>query len=76
MSKTSEKRAARAAEHAQFIKERRMVQAAMFDAALEATKSLFESSKDKLTPEQLEEAERQIAERENFVEVFKKANGL
>jgi len=53
-----------------------MVQAAMFDAALEATKSLLESSKDKLTPEQLEEAERQIAERENFVESFKKANGL
>jgi len=76
MSKTSEKRAARAAATAEFIKERRMVQAAMFDAALEATKSLFESSKDKLTPEQVEEAEAQIAERKNFVEVFKKANGL
>ena len=62
MSKTQDKRKARIQEAANFVAERRKIQLAMLEQNYEMGVRLFESQKEKLSPEEVTQIEAMMVE--------------
>jgi hypothetical protein len=71
MSKTQNKRQERAHEAATFIAERRKIQLAMLEQNFQIGVQLYESNKDKLSPEEIEQIEAMMAEQKASLERLK-----
>ena len=75
MSKTQDKRKARIQEAANFVAERRKIQLAMLEQNYEMGVRLFESQKEKLSPEEVTQIEAMMVEqRKSLDELHKQAN--
>lgn len=71
MSKTSEKRAARIAQAADFVKQRREMTLDMFERNFEVGMKIYEDNKDKMSPEEVELLEKEIESARAVVEEYK-----
>jgi len=71
MSKTSEKRAARIAEAAEFVKQRREMTLNMFERNFEVGMKIYEDNKDKMSAEEVELLEKEIESARAAVEEYK-----
>lgn len=71
MSKTSEKRAARIAEAAAFVKQRREMTLNMFERNFEVGMKIYEDNKDKMSAEEVELLEKEIESARAAVEEYK-----
>ena len=71
VSKTQEKRAERKREAAEFVKVRRDIQVGIFERNFKAGLAMYESNKDKLTPEQIVDIEAQIEDNRALIEKLK-----
>jgi len=71
MSKTQEKRARRAAERDEFIKERRQVQLAVFESNFKVGMEFFENNKDKMSPEEVSQIEEEIEKNRQLIQEWK-----
>lgn len=71
MSKTSEKRAARIAEAAEFVKQRREMTLEMFERNFEVGMKIYEDNKDKMSAEEVELLEKEIESARAAVEEYK-----
>jgi len=71
MSKTSEKRAARIAEAAEFVKQRREMTLDMFERNFEVGMKIYEDNKDKMSAEEVELLEKEIESARAAVEEYK-----
>jgi cob(I)alamin adenosyltransferase len=71
MSKTSEKRAARIAEAAAFVRQRREMTLEMFERNFEVGIKIYEDNKDKMSPEEIELLEKEIESARAAVEEYK-----
>jgi HPt (histidine-containing phosphotransfer) domain-containing protein len=76
MSKTQDKKAARIAEAAAFVKERRIQNLNMYEQSFKAGVQMLESQKENLSPEDLEVLEKQKAETEELIAKMKEELGL
>ena len=75
MSKAQDKRKARIQEAANFVAERRKIQLAMLEQNYEMGVRLFESQKEKLSPEEVTQIEAMMVEqRKSLDELHKQAN--
>jgi hypothetical protein len=71
MSKTQEKRARRAAERDEFIKERRQVQLAVFESNFNVGIEFYENNKDKMNPEEIAQIEEEIEKNRQLIQEWK-----
>jgi hypothetical protein len=71
MSKTQEKRARRAAERDEFIKERRQVQLAVFESNFNVGIEFYENNKDKMSPEEIAQIEEEIEKNRQLIQEWK-----
>ena len=71
MSKTSEKRAARLAEAADFVKQRRELTLQIFEQNFETGMKIYEENKDKLSAEEVALLEAEIEAAKKAVEEYK-----
>jgi len=71
MSNKQDKKEQRIAEAKEFVAERRFIQLAVFEANFEAGLRIYETSKDKLSPEEIEKIEEQIKENKALIEKLK-----
>lgn len=71
MSKSQEKKDRNIAEAAEFIKERRQVQMAVFESNFEAGVHLFLANKEKMSPEEVEGVEKQMQEAQALIDKLK-----
>jgi len=71
MSKTSEKRAARIAEAAAFVKQRREMTLEMFEQNFQIGLKIYEDNKDKMSSEEIELLEKEIESARAAVEEYK-----
>lgn len=71
MSKTQEKRARRAAERDEFIKERRQVQLAVFEFNFNVGIEFYENNKDKMSPEEIAQIEEEIEKNRQLIQEWK-----
>ena len=76
MSKTQDKKAARIAEAAAFVKVRRTQNLKMFEQSFKAGVQMMESQKEKFSPEELESLEKQKAETEELITKMKAELGF
>ena len=75
MSKTQEKRAQRLAEQQAFIRERRKRQLQILEQNYQIGVKLYEAQKDSITPEEVEQIEKMMAEqREALDKLHEQAN--
>lgn len=75
MSKSQDKRKASIQEAANFVAERRKIQLAMLEQNYEMGVRLFESQKEKLSPEEVTQIEAMMVEqRKSLDELHKQAN--
>jgi hypothetical protein len=71
VSNRKDKIAARAAEQQEFLRERRQVQLAVFESNFKVGLDLFESSKDKMSPEEIAEIEAEIEKNRKLIDDWK-----
>jgi len=71
VSKTSEKRAARLAEAADFVKQRRELTLQIFEQNFETGLKIYEENKDKLSAEDITVLEAEIETARKAVEEYK-----
>lgn len=71
MSKTSEKRAARAAEAADFVKQRREMTLEIFERNFEVGLKIYEDNKDKMSPEEIILLEAEMESAQKAIEEYK-----
>ena len=71
MSKTQEKKAARLAEAAEFVKERRVRNLEIFESNFEVGLKIYEQNKDKLSPEEIAHMESEIERQREILEEYK-----
>ena len=76
MSKTQEKKARNIAEAAEFIKERRQVQMAVFESNFETGVQVYEANKDKMSPEEIAVVETEMASAQELINRLKAEWGL
>jgi len=75
MSKTQEKRAQRLSEQQAFIRERRKRQLQILEQNYQIGVKLYEAQKDSITPEEVEQIEKMMAEqREALDKLHEQAN--
>lgn len=70
MSKTQDKRFQRRIEHAEFIWEKAQIKAASAQSVLDYMVKVFNENKNELTPEQVEQTESQIKQRQDEIQKF------
>lgn len=68
MSKTQDKRARRKAEQQEFLRARKISQLIMFEKALEFGLQVYQDNKDKLSPQDIADIEKQLEENRALVE--------
>jgi len=71
MSKTQDKRHKAIMDQAEFLSKRHAMNLMMFEQNLEAGIAVFEANKDKLSPEEIELLETQIAENKKLIDELK-----
>ena len=71
MSKTSEKRTARLAEAADFVKQRRELTLQLFEQNFETGMKIYEENKDKLSAEEVALLEAEIETAKKAIEEYK-----
>ncbi len=71
MSKSQEKKDRNIEEAAKFIKERRQVQMAVFEANFEAGVQIFLANKEKLSTEEIEVVEKEMKEAQALIDKLK-----
>ena len=76
MSKTQDKRTARIAEAAEFIKERRTLQYRVLKANFDTGVHMYEANKDKISPEEQALLEAEMAKQWELLEKLKKDFGI
>jgi hypothetical protein len=76
MSKTQEKKDRNIAEAAAFIKERHQVQMAVFESNFEAGVQVYQANKDKMSPEEIEIVEKEMAGAQELIDKLKGEWGL
>lgn len=76
MSKTQEKRAARLAESASFVKERRKYQLQYLEANFNVGAQLFEENKDKVSEEERVAIEAEMVQQRAWLDKLKADAGL
>ena len=76
MSKTQEKKDRNIAEAAEFIKERRQVQMAVFESNFETGVQVYLANKEKMSPEEIEVVEKEMAGAQELMDKLKVEWGL
>ena len=76
MSKTQDKKAARIAEAAAFVKQRRVNNLEMFEQSFEAGLRIFEERKESIPPEEVEMLEKQKEETIKLIADMKAELGI
>ena len=76
MSKAQEKKDRNIAEAAEFIKERRQVQMAVFESNFDAGVQVYQANKEKLSPEEIEVIEKDMAGAKALIDKLKVEWGL
>lgn len=71
LSKRQQKIARRKEEAARFVKARREVQLKVFEANFQVGLQLFENTKDKMSPEEIELVEREIEKNRALIDELK-----
>jgi len=71
VSKTQEKKAARLAEAAEFVKERRVRNLEIFESNFEVGLKIYEQNKDKMSPEEIAHIEEEIIRQKDLIEEYK-----
>lgn len=76
MSKTQDKKAARIAEAAAFVKQRRIQNLEMFEQSFKAGLQIMKSRREEFSPEDLEALEKQKVETEELIAKMRLELGL
>ena len=76
MSKTQEKKEQNIAEAAAFIKERRKIQMSIFESNFDTGVQVFLSNKEKMSPEEIEIVEKEMASAQELMDKLKVEWGL
>ncbi len=76
MSKTQEKKEQNIAEAAEFLKERRHVQMAIFKSNFDAGVQVFLANKEKMSPEEIELVEKEMAAAQELMDKLQVEWGL
>jgi len=71
VSKTQDKKAARLAESAAFVKERRIRNLEIFESNFEVGLKVYEENKDKLSPEEVAYMEAEIERNQELIKEYK-----
>jgi hypothetical protein len=71
MSKTTEKRAARLAEAAEFVRARRRAQLEIFESNFNVGVTMFLENKDKLNEEEIATIEAQMEQNQRMIDEYK-----
>lgn len=72
MSKRQEKIAQRKREQQEFIKQRRIMQLAIFETGMKAGNDFYEANKDKISPEEQALIEQEMKTNEELLEKLRK----